>query len=58
MAALIREFEADPAKDLLVIYDELDHGSYVWHQGSALPASGAQRSPQRDFGLVGTEEIG
>jgi len=24
VAALIREFEADPAKDLLVIYDELD----------------------------------
>ena len=24
IAALVREFEADPAKDLLVIYDELD----------------------------------
>ena len=24
VAALVREFEADPAKDLLVIYDELD----------------------------------
>ena len=24
VAALIREFEADPAQDLLVIYDELD----------------------------------
>ena len=24
LAALIREFEVDPARDLLVIYDELD----------------------------------
>ena len=24
MAALVREFEADPARDLLVIHDELD----------------------------------
>jgi peptidyl-tRNA hydrolase, PTH1 family len=44
VAALIREFEADPAKDLLVIYDELDlalgtfkireRGSTAGHNGA------------------------
>jgi PTH1 family peptidyl-tRNA hydrolase len=44
VAALVREFEADPAKDLLVIYDELDlklgtfkireRGSTAGHNGA------------------------
>ena len=44
VAALVREFEADPARDLLVIYDELDlplgklrigeHGSAAGHNGA------------------------
>ena len=45
VAALVREFEADPAKDLLVIYDELDlnlgtfkireRGSPAGHNGAS-----------------------
>jgi PTH1 family peptidyl-tRNA hydrolase len=54
VAALIREFEADPAKDLLVIYDELDlmlgtfkireRGSPAGHNGarSVTAALGSQ----------------
>jgi PTH1 family peptidyl-tRNA hydrolase len=54
VAALIREFEADPAKDLLVIYDELDltlgtlkikeRGSPAGHNGarSVTDALGSQ----------------
>jgi PTH1 family peptidyl-tRNA hydrolase len=44
VAAMVREFEADPAKDLLVIYDELDlklgtfkireRGSTAGHNGA------------------------
>jgi PTH1 family peptidyl-tRNA hydrolase len=44
VAALVKEFEADPAQDLLVIYDELDlklgsfkireHGSPAGHNGA------------------------
>ena len=54
MAALIQEFEADPARDLLVIYDELDlalgtfkireRGSPAGHNGarSVTSALGSQ----------------
>ena len=54
VSALIREFEADPAKDLLVIYDELDltlgsikireRGSPAGHNGarSIIGALGSQ----------------
>jgi PTH1 family peptidyl-tRNA hydrolase len=54
VAALVREFEADPAQDLLVIYDELDltlgnfkireHGSPAGHNGarSIIGALGSQ----------------
>ena len=54
LAALVREFEADPAKDLLVIYDELDlmlgtfkireRGSPAGHNGarSVTSALGSQ----------------
>ena len=54
VAALLREFEADPAKDLLVIYDELDltlgkikireRGSTAGHNGarSVTAALGSQ----------------
>lgn len=45
VAALIREFEADPAKDLLVIYDELDLplGSFkIRERGSPAGHNGAR----------------
>jgi PTH1 family peptidyl-tRNA hydrolase len=54
VAALVREFEADPAQDLLVIYDELDltlgtlkireRGSAAGHNGarSIISALGSQ----------------
>jgi peptidyl-tRNA hydrolase, PTH1 family len=54
VAALVREFEADPARDLLVIYDELDlvlgtikireRGSAAGHNGarSIISALGSQ----------------
>ena len=54
VAALIREFDADPARDLLVIYDELDltlgtikireRGSAAGHKGarSIIGAMGSQ----------------
>jgi PTH1 family peptidyl-tRNA hydrolase len=45
VAALVREFEADPAKDLLVIYDELDLplGSFkIRERGSAAGHNGAR----------------
>jgi PTH1 family peptidyl-tRNA hydrolase len=38
VSALVREFEADPVRDLLVIYDELDQGTGIGCR--------AQRSPQ------------
>jgi peptidyl-tRNA hydrolase, PTH1 family len=55
VAALVREFEADPAKDLLVIYDELDlnlgtfkireRGSPAGHNG-ARSVTGALRNEE------------
>ena len=45
VAALVREFEADPAKDLLVIYDELDLtlGTFkIRERGSAAGHNGAR----------------
>ena len=45
IAALVREFEADPAKDLLVIYDELDLtlGTFkIRERGSAAGHNGAR----------------
>jgi peptidyl-tRNA hydrolase, PTH1 family len=45
MAALLREFEADPARDLLVIYDELDLvlGTFkIRERGSAAGHNGAR----------------
>ena len=45
VAALIREFEADPAKDLLVIYDELDFplGTFkIRERGSPAGHNGAR----------------
>jgi PTH1 family peptidyl-tRNA hydrolase len=45
VAALVREFEADPARDLLVIYDELDLalGSIkIKERGSAAGHNGAR----------------
>ena len=55
VAALVREFEADPAKDLLVIYDELDltfgslkireRGSPAGHNG-ARSVTGALNSQE------------
>ncbi len=46
VAALVREFEADPARDLLVIYDELDlrwgpsrSGSAVRRRATTEPAA-------------------
>jgi len=45
VAALVREFEADPAKDLLVIYDELDFelGTFrIRERGSAAGHNGAR----------------
>ena len=45
VAALVREFEADPARDLLVIYDELDFalGTFkIRERGSAAGHNGAR----------------
>jgi PTH1 family peptidyl-tRNA hydrolase len=45
VAALVREFEADPAKDLLVIYDELDLALgtiKIGERGSAAGHNGAR----------------
>jgi PTH1 family peptidyl-tRNA hydrolase len=45
VAALVREFEADPARDLLVIYDELDLtlGTFkIRERGSAAGHNGAR----------------
>ncbi|HXR39249.1 MAG TPA: aminoacyl-tRNA hydrolase [Terracidiphilus sp.] len=63
VAALVREFEADPAKDLLVIYDELDltlgtfkireRGSPAGHNGarSVTSALGSQEWPRLRIGV-------
>src|ERR1700743_555415 len=48
VSALVREFEADPSQDLLVIYDELDLplGTFkIKERGSP---GGPQRSPQHN----------
>jgi PTH1 family peptidyl-tRNA hydrolase len=45
VAALVQEFEADPARDLLVIYDELDlvlGGFKIRERGSAAGHNGAR----------------
>jgi PTH1 family peptidyl-tRNA hydrolase len=55
VAALIREFEADPARDLLVIHDELDLtlGSFkIRERGSAAGHNGARSV----IGALGTQE--
>ncbi|HTA78941.1 MAG TPA: aminoacyl-tRNA hydrolase [Terracidiphilus sp.] len=55
VAALIREFEADPAKDLLVIYDELDLalGTFkIRERGSPAGHNGARSVTS----ALGTEE--
>jgi peptidyl-tRNA hydrolase, PTH1 family len=55
VAALIREFEADPAKDLLVIYDELDLalGTFkIRERGSPAGHNGARSVNS----ALGTEE--
>jgi PTH1 family peptidyl-tRNA hydrolase len=55
VAALIREFEADPAKDLLVIYDELDLplGSFkIRERGSPAGHNGARSVT----GAIGSQE--
>ncbi len=55
VAALIREFEADPAKDLLVIYDELDLalGTFkIRERGSPAGHNGARSMTS----ALGTEE--
>ena len=55
VAALVREFEADPAKDLLVIYDELDLklGSFkVRERGSPAGHNGARSIT----GALGSQE--
>ena len=55
VAALIREFEADPAKDLLVIYDELDLmlGTFkIRERGSPAGHNGARSVTQ----ALGTQE--
>ena len=55
VAALIREFEADPAKDLLVIHDELDLtlGTFkIRERGSPAGHNGARSVT----GVLGTEE--
>jgi PTH1 family peptidyl-tRNA hydrolase len=63
VAALVREFEADPAQDLLVIYDELDlmlgklkireRGSAAGHNGarSITAALGTQEWPRLRIGV-------
>jgi PTH1 family peptidyl-tRNA hydrolase len=55
VAALVREFEADPAQDLLVIYDELDLslGSFkIRERGSPAGHNGARSIT----GALGTQE--
>ena len=55
VAALVEEFEADPAKDLLVIYDELDLllGTFkIRERGSTAGHNGARSVT----GALGTEE--
>lgn len=55
VAALVREFEADPARDLLVIYDELDLtlGSFkIKERGSAAGHNGARSI----LGALGSQE--
>jgi PTH1 family peptidyl-tRNA hydrolase len=55
VSALIREFEADPAQDLLVIYDELDLtlGSFkIRERGSAAGHNGARSVT----GALGSQE--
>jgi len=55
VAALVREFEADPARDLLVIYDELDLtlGSFkIRERGSAAGHNGARSIT----GALGSQE--
>jgi PTH1 family peptidyl-tRNA hydrolase len=55
VAALIREFEADPARDLLVIHDELDLplGSFkIRERGSAAGHNGARSI----IGALGSQE--
>jgi PTH1 family peptidyl-tRNA hydrolase len=55
VAALVREFEADPAQDLLVIYDELDLtlGSIkIRERGSAAGHNGARSI----IGALGNQE--
>jgi peptidyl-tRNA hydrolase len=55
VAALVREFEADPGRDLLVIYDELDLtlGTFkIRERGSAAGHNGARSVT----GALGTQE--
>jgi PTH1 family peptidyl-tRNA hydrolase len=55
VAALVREFEADPAKDLLIIYDELDLplGTFkIRERGSPAGHNGARSIT----GALGNEE--
>jgi PTH1 family peptidyl-tRNA hydrolase len=55
VAALVREFEADPAQDLLVIYDELDLvlGTFkIKERGSPAGHNGARSVT----GVLGTQE--
>ena len=55
VAALVREFEADPAKDLLVIYDELDLtlGTFkIGERGSPAGHNGARSVT----GALGSQE--
>jgi len=55
VAALVREFEADPAKDLLVIYDELDLALgtlKIRERGSAAGHNGARSIT----GALGSQE--
>ena len=55
VAALVREFEADPARDLLVIYDELDLvlGTFkIRERGSPAGHNGARSIT----GALGTQE--
>jgi len=55
VAALVREFEADPARDLLVIYDELDltlGKLKIRERGSAAGHNGARSV----IGALGTQE--
>jgi len=64
VAALVKEFEADPARDLLVIYDELDltlgsfkikeRGSAAGHNGarSLISSLGGQDWPRLRIGVA------